>query len=202
MLKDVGTFGVTSGNLIVSDPCFQKELEQSLVLPVSNGVWAAKVRLTDFVVDALIVTKVGVDFNAETAIAEAGTVKVESGQVGIFDEPYYRNDKTLNDGVEIINSGFYTSGDLFFELCCRRTSAEDSYGIFPFGVVSTSGYGDGEFVVSVLSQNNEIVGIKVIFVKVVDLADYSDEMYDDETDEEYLEKLENDFKEFLDENEE
>lgn len=96
-----------------------------------------------------------------------GVFGVDSGQAGIFDMASYRNDET----AESITTPEYDfalgregDGDLWYEKMCKLTLAtKDSWGSYDSGVVSSSGWGDGEYPLRVQRDKGKIVGIHLDF---------------------------------------
>ena len=50
-------------------------------------------------------------------------------------------------------------------MCCDRTLNEIGAGVIPFGVVSSSGLGDGQYTCEVAKQDDVVVGIQVNFLE-------------------------------------
>jgi hypothetical protein len=167
----------------VSDPCYGtgvwcsgvvdnvKEGTYNVDVEISDeGVWGNRVKsliaLHSEYTDHSVMVKT--DFE----------VGVDSGQAGIYDEDYYNQYHTYHD-----------CDNDWYEEICELTN--------PFGtkdekcVVSSSGFGDGGYDCYLLKdENNEVVGIQVVFIN------------DDEEDDDYNEYEEDDYDEYEDEYEE
>lgn len=161
-MEDLGYFDVEFGLLIVIDPCETGyELPVGQPLQVSNGKWRGTVTrgIDRKTITALIVTKADVAFRDDLVIIEYGKVTVSSGQLGIFDFRYYRDDRFVPPLPKI----FDEFGEIFYNHCCIKTLSSRGCGLFPFGIVTTTGYGDGVYDIFLLKDEEEIVGIRVNF---------------------------------------
>lgn len=107
---------------------------------------------------------------------------VDSGQLGIFDYPSYRN-----DAVEIVAPTSTTKypdfqlpkeneGDDWYEKMCKFTLSDESWGTYENGVVSSSGIGDGGYDLFVMKDGDEIVGMIVDFLPNYDEEDMEEEV--------------------------
>lgn len=94
------------------------------------------------------------DLDWYPVVADIG---VDSGQCGIFD---------FDQGQSIIGTGEYDEKDSFYGKACACThNADTKYGeMDTYGVVSRSGGGDGTYDLYVADIDDEIVGIKVVFI--------------------------------------
>ncbi len=149
--QGLGEFNVVSGKLVISDPCYRRgtwcmgELQN-----VKNGKWAARVELTD---DEGRVAELVAYHSEDGSLGYLSSLEpadfsvgVDSGQAGIFDGNHFRND---NDtvGYKLINPDQQIcEEDPWYSMCCDMTlHSECRAGTIPFGVVSSSGYGDGGY---------------------------------------------------------
>ncbi len=138
-LVQIGSFKVSSGKLYISDPCYNRNtnIEDPLcaiIDNVPNGKWNAQVAYNgEGRVEALIA--VCDDLSAEPGDTDiVDWLCVDSGQLGIFDEAKFPQGET----------GDYGDEKTFYGKCCAKSLGEKSAGIVGrYGVVSTSGYGDG-----------------------------------------------------------
>lgn len=175
----VGQFKVKSHKLRISDPCYDKKTWCAGVIDeVKNGTWESYVKVNDDnrVSELMAFHK---DITKSTLkndnwIEQDIDVGVDSGQCGIFDEDSYPEGKT----------GEYNDVNSFYGKCCKITSSD--YGSIDFGVISSSGYGDGSYVSYILEEKDEVVGVKIIFIE--------DEMIDDEMHDAYF----NEYDDFTD----
>ncbi len=49
-------------------------------------------------------------------------------------------------------------------MCCNRTLGEVGAGMIPHGVVSSTGWGDGAYVINVARRNGYVYFIEVLFI--------------------------------------
>lgn len=169
----LGTFDVTSGKLVVSDPCYNPGIWcQGNLENVKNGRWHGFVvrGKTDWGNRCWEVYAMHDECSLSTAIAERTDIDVgvDSGQAGIFDySQYHGGEDDYGDG------GWY-------DLCCQTTlSKPHSAGVVPGGVVSSSGFGDGGYTCEIAKNDDgQIVGVKITFICQEDFEnDDSDEDY-------------------------
>lgn len=185
--RKVGTFDVTCGKLMVSDPCYDRGTWcQGVLENVQNGQWQASVlRLGNREtsgwgnrVGELLAERVSESFDrsdgghweGERQKFDAG---VDSGQMSIVDLVFYPDDP-----------GDYHDEDSFYRKVCNLHGEEgpnrpDSGIIMSvtgaaIGVMSQSGYGDGGYVCYVRrNKGGEITGVRVVFINDEE-EDYDD----------------------------
>jgi hypothetical protein len=186
----------------VTDPCYsvptwcQKKLDN--VLP---GEW---------VVSMIYDEKEGTDRNAELYLIHKdyqstkglsfdwlGDFGVDSGQAGVFDAASYRDDAYAAGittpevdfglpGDPVEGDAFVLpirdqEGDLWYETMCKFTLAEDGWGSYDTGVVSSSGWGDGMYPVYGAEVDGKIVALQLVFIdQSADDDDWEDEFLDEE----------------------
>ena len=167
--KSVGSFVNESGRFAISDPCYEPDVWcRGELENIKAGTWNAEVGMTDagsgwgVRVAMLIATHescdedAGIDLTERRAEFEVG---VDSGQAGIFDAKYYRDDSVFG-----VSEGDET-GEVWYDHCCSATLSEARVGIIPFGVVSSSGYGDGGYeCVYYTDADNHVVKVVVQFI--------------------------------------
>ncbi|USK33078.1 DUF4241 domain-containing protein [Bacillus sp. F19] len=166
--KTVGTFTVESGELIVTDPCYQVDDENEMQIILSNvkkGNWTTSISYSnEEVVKSLLV------FYGENKPSGKWhdcdkLIGVDSAQAGIFDlEAFGRGDtiqfelKNVND-IEIAEDGLK-----YYVACCDIVASDAQGGVVPGGAVSMSGYGDGMYEVKVkYNVSKEVVGVMIDF---------------------------------------
>lgn len=174
----LGTFPVVSGQLRVSDPCYEKSIWCSGVITNAlKGTWEAFVRLNkEGVVSSLEVANPAA--KAATGWREqAFTAGVDSGQMCVFDEQFYRQDfddnqitpswrKMKKDKWEQEKD----SGGPFYATACSLTCGENNGtekqgGVWGHGAVSSSGYGDGSYrAFAKKDAQGKVVAVKVKFI--------------------------------------
>lgn len=167
-------FEIVSGTILVSDPCYEKDGFLQLKLEnVRKGFWTMSTDRTDEgswgkrVAELICLAN-----NSNGDCWEcAGAIGVDSGQAGIFDEKHYRDDAAvvgqtlLHEDSPII--WVNKDGDDWYNLCCDKTLHKEyeGGGVIPFGAVSSSGFGDGQYDVFVRKNaKGEITGVKIVFL--------------------------------------
>lgn len=130
----IGTFQCESGVLRVTDPCYSKNTWCAGAVPnCRTGTWIAEIDRKDCGdwgnrISRLTVTH---ELGGVGADEDAGfEVGVDSGQAGVFDDRHYPNDPATT---------------AFYDQCCRLTLSRSRSGRIKYGVVSSSGYGDGGY---------------------------------------------------------
>jgi hypothetical protein len=161
---------------VVSDPCYSDIGDScSLVLDTKPGKWLAEVDIANEYywgrrVSALRAWTLGAAIDAQ----EPHDVCVDSGQMSIVDFDYYEGD----------NEGFGDESTFYGDACALTLTEGAVGGLLKSGrgVVSTTGYGDGDYRV-VLSYDRDglVIGIMVVFIE--DESE-DDDWYDDENEDE------------------
>jgi hypothetical protein len=195
-------FNVTSGKMVCSDPCYEIPTWcQGVIENVKNGKWAAGVATSDEGSGHERVSHLWV-YNLEAAIKDSTIVReiesyrghglpfsgcVDSGQFGFFDFAHYRNDESAKELKKHDFGENYDreSGDEWYRAACELTLGDESWGILPFGAVSSSGYGDGFYMVKgIKDDNGEYVAFCVEYIgQDEDDEDGDDWEVDDDNDE-------------------
>ncbi|MDX1259173.1 SMI1/KNR4 family protein [Exiguobacterium sp. K1] len=145
----LGRFMVEGNELIVTDPYYGLEEETDLQLMLSNvksGSWTAAIIYTeDEWVKQLLVFE-GDKKRSGKWHRQEQPIGVDSALAGIFDGTAYRQHQAME-----------------FETV---VSADDQAGIVSFGVVSTSGFGDGLYDVDIQYDiSRQIIGVRVNFAE-------------------------------------
>lgn len=162
------TFEMVSGVARISDPCYSKDISDT-IQNVKRGTWEAHVIKFD---EGSWGTRCGYlvahhkdhkarheSFKWTLTDIDVG---VDSGQAGIFEEQYYKDDSVV-EGVERMAEEIICEDDPWYSICCDRTLCSENAGVMPYGVVSSSGYGDGCYSCSTITENGEIVAIMIDF---------------------------------------
>jgi hypothetical protein len=195
-------FKITSGTMVCSDPCYQIPTWcQGVISNVKNGLWEAGIETLDagtwgerisllwvFNIDAVIndpTIKTRIEKYEGVELSFSGGV--DSGQFGFFDLSHYRNDDSAKDLVKHNFGDNYDieNGDAWYRAMCHLTLDEPSWGVAPFGVVSSSGFGDGAYLVKGIKNDaGEFVAFCVQFIPnnwdTDDDYDDEDEDFEDE----------------------
>jgi len=192
-------FEVTSGKMVLSDPCYTLGTWcQGVIDNVKNGTWVGILEQSDegawgtrnSVLISLNVEAFKKNPKLEDELRSYTSEReilpfdggVDSGQFGHFDFANYRKDDTANDLPKAFEDDWVESeGDEWYRAICHITlEHEDRFGVIPFGVVSSSGYGDGSYpTYGIKDENGEYVGFMTIFI-----GDEEDEDEWDDDDEE------------------
>ena len=168
----VGRFRVVSGRVIVSDPCYEIGTWcQGILEKVRKGQWECHVSLaqegaSDTGVAELVARRASLPtpFNPSW-IEERFEVGVDSGQAGIFDMAHYRDDRVAQ-AVERLGRETICPDEPWYSLCCDRTSGSAmGAGIIPYGVVSSSGFGDGSYrCFTQRDREGYVTAIRTVFI--------------------------------------
>lgn len=168
MILSAGSFEVSSGEMLATDPCYTKGTWcTQLLTNVTNGKWDAYYdsdstwwgqRVCSLLALHSSVTDHSYPKNLSSKGWEfVGYCGVDSGQCGLFDAAKYP------DG----SVGDYDDKESFYGRVCNLTYTE-SYRDTPieFGVASSSGFGDGSYKLYVLRDKttDRIVGAHLIYI--------------------------------------
>lgn len=166
----IGLFKVKSGNLRITDPCYDKGTWCSGVLDDCKiGTWETFYKLDDTgnKVSELLAFYSDISsrtLKSEKWLEQSIDVGVDSGQCGIFDDELYPNPGDKKS---------------FYSKCCDFTSSDYAGVVENFGVVSSSGDGDGSYTCYTLEDKDGVVGIKIIFLEKSEDDDYFNDDEDD-----------------------
>lgn len=175
MIISLGQFEVTSGKLVVSDPCYDLN-ENTIIMgvldDVLNGAWSAyvsKKEVQDWgeACAKLLACHSSVADKKETLEWVKGNfiVGVDSGQAGIFDVSKYRIPDADTGSTEPND----TDSEWYYA-CCDITESGEEAGVLDGGVVSRTGFGDGAYAAYyAVNGQSQIIGIKIIFIKDADV---------------------------------
>lgn len=159
---NLGNFIVSEDKIHVSDPCYSYDIwcteTINNVLPgdynakmekiSDEGYWGERV-------SRLIINhKDYPDINPNIFVSDR--IGVDSGQAGFFDDNYYKE----NQGGEFDNY------DSFYGKICRLTLSDNQGGIIDNkGIVSSSGYGDGNYELYIgKNRDNKVVSACLVFI--------------------------------------
>lgn len=156
----LGGFEMTSQTMRVSDPCYDRDVWCCGTFgKCKTGTWEAGVLKTDMgdwgvrcAVLAVRHKETGPDYSVirqrkvyqmkDGWLEQPIDVGVDSGQAGFYDEAFYQ-DNSIFKGMPEPEHDY---GDLWYNHACDITLSEMSAGVMPYGVVSSSGFGDGSYV--------------------------------------------------------
>lgn len=143
----VGTFNVTSGNIEVSDPCY--EGGDGHAYPAVNGKWIAEIEMQD--AGAMWGRRVARLFAhhercGTRPVNPAGMACVDSGQMSVSDGEQFR----------------FLPRELYIDVCKASAPA----GIVEdFAVVSSAGLGDGGYEVLIaVDCQGRLNSVEIVFL--------------------------------------
>lgn len=146
---ELGEFLVLSGKLAVSDPCYDTDVKYRGELEnVMNGTWhASAVEMQTGSWGRRIARLIAVHENYADEKMSKGQcvgfeVGVDSGQAGLFDASHYRDDSVIPNAKLVFHE---EPAAIWYKHCCDITLSPLSAGVLPYGVVSSSGHGDGGY---------------------------------------------------------
>ena len=94
---------------------------------------------------------------------EMDSIGVDTGQVGIYDLAYYRDDNIVRGYPSASSITSSDRGEHWYKVNSYMTGREPRTGVIPHGAISSSGYGDGVYPVNILYDNSQIVGVWIDF---------------------------------------
>ena len=170
----------------VTDPCYSVPTWcQTKLTNVLPGEW---------IVSMIYDEKGGSNRNAELYLVHKdyqgknllydwlGEFGVDSGQAGVFDAASYRDDAyaagITTPEVDFFLPGDSLEGDAWYTKMCKFTLANDGWGAYAAGAVSSSGYGDGMYPVYGAEVDGKVVALQLVFID----QSAEDEPEDDEPD--------------------
>jgi hypothetical protein len=175
--------------VIISDPCYEVPTWcQEIIKNVRPGVYDTQVDYRESHGWGERVHSLTVLHNIiKSPIWEhhCNNIGVDSGQAGVFCMTSYRNDEMSQELPWLTEKGdpfgdhpfrpVKEDGEQWYVKMCDRTlSTEEGWGTYDTGVVSSSGYGDGQYELLISQMDGMIHGFKIIFI---------DDSYEEEYDE-------------------
>lgn len=146
---ELGEFKIVSGKMAVSDPCYKPDVWcRGELENVMNGTWyASAVEVYTGSWGRRIARLIAVHENYIGERMSKGQcagfeVGVDSGQAGLFDDSHYQDDSIIPNPKPRF---FGEPSDIWYSHCCDITLSPLSAGVLPYGVVSSSGFGDGGY---------------------------------------------------------
>lgn len=182
-MQRVGSFQVENG-LIISDPSYNFDLtkygtgfkiqDYFSKDKVMTGEWDSYVEYDEESGRVAMLRALNSDITyreLDELKWEAcdGFIGVDTGQAGIYDSKYFKDDSIVGDYplAEYITN-IDEKGEKWYSMCCQQTYDESNpkkrAGTIPYGVVSSSGWGDGAYDYGVTKKNGLICGVEVLFL--------------------------------------
>ena len=179
-VKELGSFECKTGTFVVSDPCYGEAVWcRGELTNVRKGKWQAFAIIEDKGDWAGRVVQLHAAHEETRPVFAEGSIEgkkadfvvgVDSGQAGIFDKDHYKGghsgDKECDD---------------WYKLCCDKTLSEAQAGVIPFGVVSSSGYGDGSYACHYRIGENS-GEIERVWISFIDEDEYEEDEYEEDED--------------------
>ena len=172
MIKKLGTFLTSSDVLRITDPCYDKGVWCSgtvknckigewsaFLIYRDEGDWGVRVAENIAMFGEVSIEQAQKIIDESIWINSNISVGVDSGQCGIFDDSKYP------DGDD---TGEYGDDNSFYGKCCNYTLGEENGGVLDFGIVSSSGYGDGSYDCFISKGNDKISIVRIIFLDEID----------------------------------
>jgi len=188
------TFEVTSGELVISDPCYEVPTWCAGTVKAKNGTWGVDYETDDmgdrikeiwaYSLDAAI-NRPHIPDELPQAPPLPFINGVDSGQLGYFDRSHYRNDDSAKDLPKHEFGGDFDRevGDEWYRAACALTLSDDQLGVMPFGFVSCSGWGDGSYnTQGIFDEEGNCIGLRTVFIGD-DNNDDEDDWWDDDAEE-------------------
>jgi hypothetical protein len=169
----LGAFHIASGKAIVSDPCY--EVDPTAAVAVQSGEYTAlisKKHLPDWgerVSELQVILTSKLDQPRSWRLNQDPLIGVDSGQAGIFDAHYYRDDTAVT--AEDFGPVDWKCNGPFYSACGSHTLSDQRAGVLRFGVVAASGLGDGIYRVYKLKDDQGVYGFRIVFIKDSDQED-------------------------------
>lgn len=144
---------------LVTDPCYSQGESNTNTLNTKAGEWFVEIEISDEGnwgerVSELSITHKGSETDYTLIKEEDFSVSVDSGQAGFF---------VLNQvpDEDIEEEEF----EEFYDKVCDMTLSSEQYGFGDFGVVSSTGFGDGCYTCYTgENKEGEVVFAKIVFI--------------------------------------
>lgn len=175
-----------SGEVIVSDPCYEVPTWcQEIIRNVRPGVYDTEAEISDegdWGQRVKSLTVLHESIKSPVWEFYSNNIGVDSGQAGVFCMTSYRNDDIVGNLPWLTEKGdpfgdhpfrpSKESGEGWYVKMCDRTLREEQWGTYDTGVVSSSGYGDGQYLLQTCEMDGLIHGFKITFI--------DDQVYDEQ----------------------
>jgi hypothetical protein len=149
--------------VLIGDPAYDDD--ESLLVNVTNvatGPWIAwftKVEQQGERASELVAIRRGSNAQDWKVVDGFG---VDSGQAGIFDRAHFYDVDIVPVDLKV-SDPFLSQQNRWYAMCCETTLSKIA-GTIPFGVVSSSGMGDGMYIALAAEGPQGIEGLKLVFL--------------------------------------
>ena len=164
-------FDITINHVRISDPCYDKSSWGCINIPNCKiGKWVAEIEKEGNRVSVLKAMLFDHDEHSLKWKKFKEKISVDSGQAGIYDDRYYKDDKIIPDNFSFEYNFNGKKENLsaknWYGLNCCKTLDDNGWGIIPFGCVSSTGYGDGDYPVyyQIDEDLQEMVALKIVYI--------------------------------------
>lgn len=197
----LGSFDIDNNKIVISDPSYEFDEKtykhdtwklNALISNAKKGKWQAwlyqhnykkggKRNAVLYAIHASIINENDTPDKIKNQkwekIMDLG---VDTGQIGIHDINHFRNDLDANNKklAEYIKpDDMKDPGEKWYAMVCAVTYNDNpsNAGIIPYGVVSSSGWGDGIYELYSLTNENNVIGLKIIFIRDDQCGCYKEE---------------------------
>lgn len=160
----LGSLNIAEDKIVVADPSFDYgDSGMVLLKKVLSGKYFSNVTTADNLITSLKICHSDYK-NSDLNFERYRFIAVDSGQAGFFDKDYF-----------VKNQGG-TFGDLnsFYGLACSITMSPKQAGVIrKKGVVASSGFGDGSYLLFVAKNSaNKIVSAYIEFISQIELEEF------------------------------
>lgn len=184
----LGQFECTTGVLVVSDPCHDIGCWcMGVIKNAKKGIWQAIIIVNDREeICELIAMHKELSLHSLSQLRWEKAdfcIGVDSGQAGIFDQSAFKNDAIIGDQPNFSLSHATDPIGRWYAKCCDITLSEVQAGVLPGGTVAVSGHGDGIYDCFVVRKEDEVVGVKIVFIED-DEEEYEENLFEEDDDDE------------------
>ena len=174
--EELGVFNVKGDKIRATDPCYDKSCDGGVIIDnCMPGIWRAVAEMTDETegwglrISYLMVARENFEsFHTKKEVVEQ-SVAVDSGQAGFFCENSYPEGKSENNPVF----------DIFYDQCCTATLGKrQADTVNKIGAVSTSGYGDGIYDLTLWKDDvGKVLAARIDFLNKEEEDPYKEDCY-------------------------
>lgn len=164
-VEELGTFEVTGGTIMCTDPCYDRGTWCQKEVPAKDGRWIAAAVMSDEGSSGVRTARLQVkheDYDGPDRLTDGGepvdgSFGVDSGQFGFYDGARYPQDP-----------GDYKGGGFYTRVCAVHDYEEagkyKANGMVDEGPVASSGYGDGSYDVYAVWEDGRVVALEAVFI--------------------------------------